>query len=50
MPFVLLGGGWGDLLTRFFGDGQFISPDYMRLWKAAQTPAVALSLLKTWDA
>lgn len=50
MPFVLLGGGWDDLLSHFYGEGQFISPEYMHLWKAAQTPAEALSLLKTWDA
>jgi hypothetical protein len=50
IPFVLLGGGWDDLLTRLYGDGQFIRAEYMRLWKAARTPAEAVNLLKTWNA
>jgi hypothetical protein len=49
MPFILLGDGWEDLLTRFYGAGQYIDARYMDLWTAARTPAAAVTLLKSWQ-
>lgn len=48
IPFVLLGDIWLNLLTQFYGTGDFIAADYMHLWKAARTPEETITLLQSW--
>jgi hypothetical protein len=49
MPLVLLGQNWGDTLTTFYGDGAYIRPDTMALWRLAHTPADAVRLIQNWN-
>lgn len=48
IPFVLIGSLWRDLLNSFYGDGEHIPAEYMRLWKSAETPEQAVTLLQSW--
>lgn len=48
MPFILLGAGWHDSITRYYGDGEFIRAEYLRLLSFAQTPEEAVTLLNAW--
>ena len=47
-PLILLGRQWQDLLTQFFGAGEYVRPDDMKLWTYAQTPQEAVSTLDGW--
>lgn len=47
-PFILLGRGWEDVLTRYYGNGAYIRERDMHLWKAAYTPEEAVALLLEW--
>ena len=44
-PFILIGEVWGDLLTRFYGKGEYIQAKYMKLWQAVETPEEAVAAL-----
>jgi uncharacterized protein (TIGR00730 family) len=44
-PLVLLGKEWEDVLTRFYGDGEYIKPVHMQLWQCVQTPEAVITAL-----
>jgi uncharacterized protein (TIGR00725 family) len=45
IPFILLGDLWQDTLTRFYGTGEFIRPEYMDLVQFARTPEEVVAAL-----
>ncbi len=48
-PLILLGRTWGDLLTQFYGDGEYIRQEDMRLWTCVDTPQEILAALNGGD-
>lgn len=44
-PFILLGSVWGEVLTRYYGEGEYIKPVYMRLWQCVETPQEVITAL-----
>jgi uncharacterized protein (TIGR00730 family) len=44
-PLILLGQQWQDLLTQFYGQGEYIRPEYMQLLKYAQSPEEIIAAL-----
>ncbi len=44
-PLILLGRAWGDLLTRFYGNGEYIRQEDMRLWTCVDRPEEILAAL-----
>lgn len=49
IPLVLLGQTWDDALTTFYGDGEYIRPENMALWRLAHTPSEAVALIQNWN-
>jgi uncharacterized protein (TIGR00725 family) len=48
IPLVLLGQRWADTLNIFYGEGEYIRPHYMDLWRVALTPPEVVSILENW--
>jgi uncharacterized protein (TIGR00725 family) len=46
IPFVLLGDHWRDVLTHYYGNGEYIRPEFMALLQYARTPEDAVAVLK----
>lgn len=44
-PLILVGRVWRDLLTRFYGDGEYIQQEDMRLWTCIDRPEEILAAL-----
>jgi uncharacterized protein (TIGR00730 family) len=44
-PFVLLGSVWGDMLNRFYGEGEYIRSEHMEIWRCVETPEEVLAAL-----
>jgi len=47
-PFVLFGDRWQDTLLAYYGQGEFISPANMALWRVARTPEEVVALVTRW--
>jgi uncharacterized protein (TIGR00730 family) len=45
-PLVLLGKEWQDWLTRFYGGGEYIRPEHMKLWECVRTPEDVIIVLQ----
>ncbi len=48
-PFVLLGKRWQDLLNQFYGEGEYIRAEHMKLWKCVPTPQEVIRALDRED-
>jgi uncharacterized protein (TIGR00730 family) len=48
MPLVLIGQRWADTLNTFY-DGEYIRAEYMKLWRVAQSPTEAVTLIQNWE-
>ena len=44
-PLILLGSLWGELLARYYGEGEYIKPVYMQLWQCVETPQEVIAAL-----
>ncbi len=44
-PLILVGATWGTLLRQFYGNGEYIRDEDMRLWQCVDSPEAAIAAL-----